>query len=98
MMIEYAGAIYHVMSRGDRRENIFHDDLDRQDFLKRLAETCHKTGFQAHAYCLLPNHFHLVLETPNAEQLILKSPPHSNGPKGRKKKPRAEAARPMPWG
>jgi hypothetical protein len=36
--IEYAGAIYHVMNRGDRRENIFVDDVDRQDFLKTLAE------------------------------------------------------------
>ena len=54
------------MSRGDRREDIFHDDIDRQDFLKTLAEACQKTGFQIHAYCLMRNHFHLVLETPNA--------------------------------
>src|SRR5687767_6260632 len=54
------------MSRGDRREDIFYDDVDRQDFLKTLAEACHKTGFQVHAYCLMPNHFHLVVETPNA--------------------------------
>lgn len=54
------------MSRGDRREKIFHDDVDRQDFLKTLAEACQKTGFQVHAYCLMANHFHLVVETPNA--------------------------------
>jgi REP element-mobilizing transposase RayT len=59
---EYAGAIYHVMSRGDRREDIFLDDVDRQDFLKTLAEACHKTGFQVPAYCLMRNHFHLVVE------------------------------------
>src|ERR1022692_2672885 len=64
--VQYAGAIYHVMSRGDRREDIFLDDVDRQDFLKTLAETCQKTGFQVHAYCLMRNHFHLVIETPNA--------------------------------
>ena len=66
MRVEYLGAIYHVMSRGDRRDDIFLDDVDRQDYLKTLAETCQKTGFQVHAYCLMRNHFHLVLETPNA--------------------------------
>jgi putative transposase len=64
--VEYPGAIYHIMSRGDRRENIFLDDVDRQDFIKTLAETCQKTGFQVHAYCLMSNHYHLVVETPNA--------------------------------
>jgi REP element-mobilizing transposase RayT len=54
------------MSRGDRRDKIFLDDVDRQDFLKTLAETCQKTGFEVHAYCLMPNHFHLVVETPEA--------------------------------
>jgi putative transposase len=53
------------MSRGDRREDIFHDDVDRHDFLKTLAEACQKTGFEVHAYCLMKNHFHLVVETPN---------------------------------
>ena len=64
--VEYPGAVYHVMNRGDRRENIFLEDVDRQDFLKTLAEACQKTGWQVHAYCLMSNHFHLVLETPNA--------------------------------
>jgi len=54
------------MSRGDRREAIFLDDVDRQDFLKTLAEACPKTGWQVHAYCLMNNHFHLVMETPDA--------------------------------
>jgi REP element-mobilizing transposase RayT len=54
------------MDRGNRCEKIFLDDVDRQDFLKTLAETCQKTGFEIHAYCLMPNHFHLVLETPEA--------------------------------
>jgi REP element-mobilizing transposase RayT len=58
--------MYHVMSRGDRREDIFLDDVDRHDFLKTLAEACQKTGWQIHAYCLMRNHYHLVLETPNA--------------------------------
>jgi putative transposase len=66
LRIEYPSAIYHVMSRGDRREDIFVDDVDRQDFLKTLAEACLKTGWQTHAYCLMRNHFHLIIETPNA--------------------------------
>jgi REP element-mobilizing transposase RayT len=66
LRVEFPGAIYHVMSRGDRGEDIFRDDVDRQDFLKTLAETCQKTGFEVHAYCLMGNHFHLVVETPEA--------------------------------
>ncbi|MGH9352006.1 MAG: transposase, partial [Terriglobia bacterium] len=66
LRVEYPGAIYHLMSRGDRRKDIYVDDVDRQDFLKTLAEACQKTGFQVHAYCLMRNHFHLVVETPDA--------------------------------
>jgi REP element-mobilizing transposase RayT len=66
MRVEYPGAIYHVMDRGDRREDIFINDVDRQDLLKTLAEACQKTAWQVHAYCLMRNHFHLVLETPDA--------------------------------
>ena len=66
LRIEYTGAIYHLMSRGDRREAIYRNDVDRQDFIKTLAETCQKTGWQVHAYCLMSNHFHLVVETPQA--------------------------------
>src|SRR5271157_5321855 len=64
LRVEYAGAMYHIMSRGDRRDDIFFDDVDRQDFLKTLAEACQKTGWQVHAYCLMRNHYHLVVETP----------------------------------
>jgi len=64
LRLEYAGAIYHVMNRGDRREPIFKDDEDRQRFLTTLGEACAKTGWQVHALCLMPNHFHLVVETP----------------------------------
>ncbi|MGC1480198.1 MAG: transposase [Chthoniobacterales bacterium] len=62
--IEYEGAIYHVINRGDRREDIFFDDGDRRMFLKTLDETCAKTRWEVHAYCLMDNHFHLVIETP----------------------------------
>ena len=64
--IQYPGAMYHVMSRGNRRQDIYLDDVDRQDFLKTLAEACQKTGWQVHAYCVMSNHYHLVAETPNA--------------------------------
>ena len=64
LRIQYPGAVYHVMSRGDRREAIFFDDADRQRFLETLAEGCDKTDWQVQAYCLMGNHFHLVIETP----------------------------------
>jgi putative transposase len=64
LRLEYPGALYHIMNRGDRREDIFLDDKDRQLFLETLGQCCAKTDWQVHAYCLMPNHFHLVLETP----------------------------------
>src|SRR5712671_7492056 len=64
LRIEYSGAIYHLINRGDRREDIFKDDYDRDRFLSTLGEACKKTGWQVHAYCLMRNHFHLVIETP----------------------------------
>jgi putative transposase len=64
LRVEYLGAIYHVMNRGDRREAIFKDDKDQQCFVATLQEACNKAGWQVHAYCLMPNHFHLVVETP----------------------------------
>jgi putative transposase len=64
LRVEYPGAIYHVMNRGDRREPIFRDDKDRLGFLDTLAEACGKTAWQVHALCLMLNHFHLVMETP----------------------------------
>ena len=66
LRLQYEGAIYHLMSRGDRGEAIFRDDLDRRLFLKTLAEACEKTDWQVHAWCLMKNHFHVVLETPQA--------------------------------
>ncbi len=66
LRVEYEGAIYHVMNRGDRREPIFLTNKDRELFLGTLEETCQKTGWEVHAYCLMNNHFHLVVETPRA--------------------------------
>jgi len=66
LRVEYPGAIYHVINRGDRREPIFKDNVDHRRFLETLAEACGKTDWQVLAYCLMPNHFHLVVETPQA--------------------------------
>jgi REP element-mobilizing transposase RayT len=66
LRIEYEGAIYHLMNRGDRREPIFKTDFDRLNFLQTLEETCLRTDWQVHAWCLMGNHFHLVIETPQA--------------------------------
>ena len=53
LRVQYPGAIYHVLSRGDREEDIFLDEVDRQDFLKTLAEACQKTEWQVQR--LLPD-------------------------------------------
>jgi len=64
--IEYEGAVYHVMNRGDRREKIVRGEADREAFVKALEETCLRCGWEVHAWCLMGNHFHLVVETPLA--------------------------------
>jgi REP element-mobilizing transposase RayT len=66
LRLQYPGAIYHLMSRGDHKEPVFLDDADRRLFLSTLTEACAKTDWQVHAYCLMNNHFHLVVETPKA--------------------------------
>ena len=53
LRLEYPGAIYHLMNRGDRREPIFRDDTDRQRFLETLGQACGKTDWQVHAFCLM---------------------------------------------
>jgi REP element-mobilizing transposase RayT len=62
LRFEFAGTIYHLMSRGDHRKAIFRDDEDRQTFLRTLGETGQKTGWQVHACCVMGSHFHLVAE------------------------------------
>ena len=66
LRIEYPGAAYHVMARGNHRQGIFKDDPDRRRFLETLGEACEKTGWAVHAYVLMRNHYHLLLETPEA--------------------------------
>ena len=64
--VEYGGAVYHVMDRGNRLEAIFRDDRDREMFLKTLGEACGRCGWVVHCYVLMGNHYHLLLETPEA--------------------------------
>ena len=64
LRIEFPGAVYHVTSRGDRREAIFDDDEDAQGFLAVLGLGLERFGAQVLAYCLMTNHYHLVLVTP----------------------------------
>jgi REP element-mobilizing transposase RayT len=66
LRIQYPGALYHVMSRGNQGREIFRDDEDCQLFLKTLDEACGKTGWAVHAYVLMGNHYHALLETPEA--------------------------------
>jgi putative transposase len=62
--MEYAGAVYHVMDRGDRREDIFVDAEDRRRFLRTLGQACERAGWRVHSFVLMRNHYHLLLETP----------------------------------
>jgi putative transposase len=58
------GGLYHVYSRGNRRQEIHLDAIDRSWFLERLEEVIALFEWRLHAYCLLPNHYHLMVETP----------------------------------
>jgi putative transposase len=64
LRIEFPGALYHVTARGDRQETIFEDDQDRQAFLKILGDVVLQFRWQCHAYCLMTNHYHCMIETP----------------------------------
>ena len=63
LRLEFPGALYHVTSRGDRREDIYLNDADRQRWLDLLGEVCVRHNWLCHAYCLMDNHFHIVIET-----------------------------------
>jgi putative transposase len=66
LRVEYGGAIYHITVRGNARQKIFRGDLDRRTLLKRLSLSVRSYGVRVFLYCLMDNHFHLVLETPRA--------------------------------
>jgi len=66
LRVEYPGAHYHAMCRGNNGQEIFLDDDGRRLFLSTLGEVCQQTGWLIHAYVLMSNHYHLLLETPEA--------------------------------
>jgi len=64
LRVEYPGAVYHVMARGNERRKTFRDDADRRQFLAVLEQVVAEQGLRVHGYCLMPNHYHLLVETP----------------------------------
>ncbi len=70
LRIEYPGAVYHVTSRGNEKKAIFRDDQDKDTFLKTLHKVNDRYNWLCHAYCLMDNHYHLLIETPDANLSI----------------------------
>jgi len=70
LRIEYPGAVYHVTSRGNARNKIFNDDQDREILLSVLGEVVKRYNWLCHAYCLMDNHYHFMIETPDANLSI----------------------------
>ena len=66
LRIEFEGAVYHITARGNGRQEIFLDDKDRAGFLAVLRDVVDRFGWVCHAYCLMSNHYHLLIETPDA--------------------------------
>ncbi len=77
LRLEYPGAVYHVMSRGDARKSITRSQKDRSLFLEVLVEACEKYNILVHGYCLMTNHYHLLVETPDGNLSIAMR--HING-------------------
>ena len=63
LRLEFPGAVYHLTGRGNARQRIFFGDADRQLFLDTLAAVVGRYGWICHAYCLMANHYHLLVET-----------------------------------
>ncbi len=70
LRIEYAGAVYHVTSRGNEKKPVFKTDTDRQNFLNTLQHVNKRYNWICHAYCLMTNHYHLLIETPDGNLAI----------------------------
>jgi len=66
LRLEFAGALYHVTARGNRQEDIFEEDGDRIEFISVFQDVCDRYNWACHAYCLMGNHYHLLIETPDA--------------------------------
>jgi putative transposase len=70
LRLEFAGAIYHLTSRGNARQKVFFSDADRELFLSTLTRVVSRYAWICHAYCLMANHYHLLIETPKANLSI----------------------------
>ena len=66
LRVEYAGAFYHVIARGNNRENLFKNEQDRLKFIEYLEKAVERFSIIIHTYCLMRNHYHLLVETPDA--------------------------------
>jgi putative transposase len=77
LRLEFPGAIYHLTSRGDRKEPIYEDDNDRLQWLDVLSRACERYNWRVYAYCLMDNHYHVLLET--ADGNLSKGMRHLNG-------------------
>ena len=77
LRIEFEGALYHITSRGNAREAIYKNDEDRAEFLSLLNNTCNRFDWYCHAYCLMDNHYHLLIETNRPS--LSKGMKHLNG-------------------
>ena len=64
LRLEFDGAFYHVTARGNSRQNIYFEPADYQRFLDILEQVCQRHNWRIHAYCLMTNHYHLLVETP----------------------------------
>ena len=80
LRIEYSGALYHITARGNAKQNIYFDDEDRHQFLEILSTTIDRNRWLCHAYCLMFNHYHLLVET--EEPTLSRGMRYLNGNRG----------------
>ena len=77
LRLEFSGALYHVTSRGNEKKPIFVDDVDFKIFLSLMAKVCQRFNWVIHSYCLMTNHYHLIVETPDGN--LSRGMRHLNG-------------------
>jgi REP element-mobilizing transposase RayT len=70
LRLQFPGAVYHLTSRGNARQKVFLTDADRELFLNTLTRVVRRYDWVCHAYCLMANHYHLLVETPKANLSI----------------------------
>ncbi|NOQ65394.1 MAG: addiction module toxin RelE [Methyloprofundus sp.] len=77
LRLEFSGALYHISSRGNEKRPIFLEDTDFKMFLSLMAEVCRRYNWVIHSYCLMTNHYHLIVETPDGN--LSRGMRHLNG-------------------